>query len=639
MPFAQYLGADTESEAEARRKRIRQKNDVEHAMLGFKRKAESLEAENGHLLSEREMVEKRAVRAEGCARGYQDQLKATITRAEHWEKLCQKTEEDARDKVLSAYAQVPTEDQQTTTTATAEEQRLLMLVENLRKENGELKEKVGHQKAELETWEKDWERSKKEVEDWDKEWHRRCEREKQTAIANERANNQAASKKNASEEAIRRQCEEEKQQALAVERESWPVERETEESSLRGRSAKKLRNQTNRELQRLRRRGAKEHKKQMKVKRGGIKWAVEAERSLLEGKFQRHFETEMAKYRTQWESEHAIAQAQSGAPNNTTPMDQVLLNEEVQKRDDLLDSHNKNLTDALDAKREVETTLKLTKAENDRLSKAVIAYEAQNSLTSSTNTEAQVSLIAGELSRALKLVTEISISGLDEKHRYLLNELILANKVVTDIRTTIEDEGAAVDYDGFQRGLDRVMENSDPYEALDPMERPTLHAQLTETYSIVGGLTKILASERGDRTKYDILERIYRDNVKGKGKESAVVGSGVASGSSYGGNGGSGPASLAQAAGNNSSTSAPNNNVQTGFKNISTTTSTPTPIANPSSTTPNATTGGSQSAPEFIDSATANANLDTSDAFDPDSFNIDDIDWSDPFWQNFPFPN
>lgn len=561
-----------ESEREAKRGLIREKNDLAHAMAKIERRAGRIEAENRRLLSEREKVEARAVQAEGCVQGLQDQLRATRTRAEHWKKLYQKAEEDARDRVLSAYdttsAQVPTEDQQTTTsntTTSAQEQRLSVLVENLRKENSELLEKTVNQTAELETWEQDWEYWIKDLQDWEQGLLRWCEQEKQTSIKTERANCQLTSEKDVQEQAIRRPCEEEKQQALAVERENCRFQREAQESSLRGQFAKKLKAHTDQELKRFRRRGCTERKKQMKAKKGHIKWvvnqavshAVKIERSLLQGKFQAQFQIEISNYKTQFESEHAIAQSQSGAHNNTSPIDQVLLNEEIKKRDDSIESHKKNLTDVLEAKRELEATLKLTKAENERLSKAVIAYESQNSLANKTNTEAQISLMARELSRAQKLLTEITILGLDEKHRYLLNELVLANKVVTDIRTAIEDESAVVDYDGFQGGLNRVMESSDPFDALDARERPALHAQLSETYAIVGGLSNILAGERGNRTKEDILERIYRDNVTGKGKESALFGSGAASGSWSGGNGEVGTASLSQDTGNSSFTSAP----------------------------------------------------------------------------------
>ena len=545
-----------ESEGEVKRSLIREKNDLAHKMARIERRAGRIEAENGRFLSEREEIEARAVRAEGCAKGLRDQLKATTTRAEHWEKLYKKTEEDARDKILSAYAvptgQVPTEDQYTTTTTTAEEQRLSVIVENLRKENSELLEKVRHQKAELETREQDWEDHIKELKEWEQGLPAMVEQDKQMAIETDRANGRATGWNDAREQDIRRECEEEKQQALAAEREKCRVQRETEETSLRAQYAKKVKAQTNRELERFRHRGATAHKKRMKVKKGGIKQvvnkavsqAVMTEHSLLLGEFQTQFQIQISDYKVQLESEHAAAQTLAGAQSNTNQVDQTLFNDEIRKRDDQINSHKNNLTDAYEANRNLEASLKLKKADIERLSRAVTTYESQSSLANKTQTEAQISLMARDLSRALKLLAEVSVLGLDEKHRYLLNELVLANKVVTNIRTTIEDESAVVDYDGFQGGLDRIMDSSDPFDALDSRERPALHAQLSETYTIVGRLSNILSGERGDGTRQDILKRIYRDNVKGKGKEGAAVGSAAASGSSSGRIGEVGLASL-----------------------------------------------------------------------------------------------
>lgn len=327
------------------------------------------------------------------------------------------------------------------------------------------------------------------LDDRDREWEKICddhetelslwyEAKQKKAIENERANCQATSGADAREHAIHQECEEEKQQALA------------------------------------------------------------AERLLLLEQFQAQFQIEILNYKTRIDSERADTRIQAEAHNNTNPMDQVLLNEEIKKRDDSIILHQKNVTDALATNRELETTLALIKAENERLSLAVTTYESRNTLAQQTQNEAQISLMVRELSRALKLFAEISAVGLDEKHRILLNELVLANKVVTDIRTTIEDGSAIVDYDSFQGGLDRIMADSDPYDALDPRERPALHAQLTDTYTVIGGLSNILAGERGESTKWNILERIYRDNIKGKGKEGAGSGLSAASSSSSSGNGG-----------------------------------------------------------------------------------------------------
>lgn len=185
----------------------------------------------------------------------------------------------------------------------------------------------------------------------------------------------------------------------------------------------------------------------------------------------------------------------------------------------------------MDAERESESTLKSVKKENDRLSRTVTAYESEKSVAKHTTNEAQIALLTQEWVRAVALLMEIATLGLDEKHRALLNELVLANRVVKDIRTTIE-EGALIDYEAFQNRLNLVIESSDEFENLDRMERPALHAQLEGIYLVIGGLMNILAGGRGDNTKQDLLERIYSDHVKGKGKQGAVIGAGAASGSS-----------------------------------------------------------------------------------------------------------
>ena len=93
-----------------------------------------------------------------------------------------------------------------------------------------------------------------------------------------------------------------------------------------------------------------------------------------------------------------------------------------------------------------------------------------------------------------------------------------ANKVVRDIRTTIE-EGGVVDHVYTLNLLDRICNNSDTFDSLDPLERPALHAQLLGTYATIGGLMRILSGERGKNVEQDMLETIYEDSVKGKGKE------------------------------------------------------------------------------------------------------------------------
>lgn len=536
------LVAEAESARESRREIIREKNDLAHAIVGAKRRADSFESQNERLVSERENVESRAVDAEGRARGLQDQLEAARIKAEHSKRLHQEAAENARDRVIGAYS-IPTaqEDQQSTITTTDEEQRLSALIQELRNENNQLREGQAH-------WDQERETAVDAVNQYKTEMVRWCEAEKQKAIDIERANTQATSGTDAREQTNHHQCEEVKQQALAAEREIYRAQTGVLDCSLRRR---KVNSSTDRKMRRFLRSGGIKPRKQMNIRSGQMKWvfneavshAVKHERSLLMGQFQVLFQTEVSNYRAQIDSERSHTRTQPETQNRAISMDQILLNEEIRKRDDRITSQEKNHTDALAANRELEATLTLSKAENERLSLAVTSYESQISLAKQTQTEAQISLMARELSHALKLLAEICAVGLDEKHRILLNELTLANKAITDIRIAIEDEGAVVDYDDFQEGLDRVMASSDPYDALDPRERPALHAQLTEMYGIIGALSNILAGERGDTTKSIILERIYRDDMKGKGKQGVISGSDAASGSCSHGTGGYGAAS------------------------------------------------------------------------------------------------
>ena len=201
-------------------------------------------------------------------------------------------------------------------------------------------------------------------------------------------------------------------------------------------------------------------------------------------------------------------------------MDQVLLSEEIQKRDKYLEQHKSRLTEAYTAKRDLEGKLKTTTEENRRLSQEVIAFESEKGMAKQARSEAQVNLMAREYARAVTLFTEITVMGLDEKHFKLLSDLVHANKVVRDIGTTIE-EGGVVDHVFTLNLLDRICNNSDDFDHLDPLERPALHAQLLGTYATIGGLMRILSGEHGETVEQDILETIYEDSVKGKGKEKA----------------------------------------------------------------------------------------------------------------------
>ncbi|KAL9131322.1 MAG: hypothetical protein Q9175_006789 [Cornicularia normoerica] len=646
------LRAKAESGRGAKRQAAREENTLMHAKLKADREVEKLKEENESLNLERQQAYSRALGAEGRAKGLQDQLMVTSKRAEQWETLYTKTEENARNEVLSAYTVVPapvSEDQQTITTSSKEEESRV-LVENLRNEHSELEGKIGCLTAEIAAWRRAWEEAVKNQETWEegiRRWEvdvrRQYDEEKRKALATERAKGRMPSEQDAREQYVPRQCDEEKQKALAVERESCRVQRGSRECSLRGQFASKLKSHT-RELQKLRSRAGIEHKKQMKVKKCQGKWefrravsrAVDVERSLLQRQLQTQFQTELSNYKTQLESEHGNPRIQTEARGDTDSKNQVLLNEEIKKRDGYIEKAKARLKEAFDAKRESEHSLKLAKEENERLSRDAIAYESQKAMARQTKSEAQIALVMQELVRALKLFTEIATLGLDEKHRNLLNELVLANKVVRDIRSRIEED-IPVDYEEFQSMLDRVVASSDAFDTLDPRERPALHAQLSGTYALIGGLARILASKRGDTTKQQILERIYRDSDKGKGKEGALIGSGVASGPSFGVNSGVSAAPLPQPNGNRPFTSDPNDNLQTGFSNASTSKSTQDPAACPFTTTLKPDTAGSQDEPKYIDPATVHT-LQGSDDMNEgasDYIDLDAIDWSDPAWLNF----
>ncbi len=387
---------------------------IDRAKIAADREAKTLKEEKQNL-------ESRASDAEGRAQGLQDQLRATQRHADKWETLYLKAQEDARNQILSAYevtpVQVPEEDQQTTTTP-SQEKELCILVEELQKENGELKEKTGLLTAEVLWWTRIWDEAVKSHKSWEEEigrWQevtcRLYDQEKQEALAAERTKGQVLNGRDTTEHNTCRRCEEEKQRALALERENCRLQWESEKCSLRG----------ERELKKLRRRICCERKVQTKAKKGQLKWvfnravshAVDVERSLLQKQFQAQFQTQLSNYKTQIESEHAKSQCQSEAQNNTAPVDKVLLDEEIKKRNAFIETQKDHLGKAFEAKREIESAkkevekeLKTVREENERLSRDVIDYKSQQVMASQTKNDAQITLMTQELVRALKLFTK-----------------------------------------------------------------------------------------------------------------------------------------------------------------------------------------------------------------------------------------
>ena len=528
--------ADAAHDRQAKRQITWEKNDLVHTRVALECQVKTLQEEKESLELKKERAESRASEAEGRAQGLQSLLRATERSADRWERDCKKAEENARNEVLSAYEVVPAQiseyDQQIARMSDeAEESRAL--VEQLRNENSELRRTIGSFEAVVANWERTWQEAKEghktweeNVAQWKEDVRGAYEKEKRQVIATERAKALLSKSPGAVEQEIRRQCETEKQSALAGVRQACRVQWENQKCSLQAQFAAKLKSRTYEELQKLRRRDCFEKKHLLKVTKRQMRWtfgkavsqAVEVQRSLLLKRFRNESQRQLSDYKTRFESERASSQAKSEGQNTAGGLDQVLLSEEIQKRDKYLEQHKSRLTDAYAAKREIEGKLKAATEENRRLSREVIAFESEKAMAKQARSEAQVTLMTREYARAVTLFTEITVLGLDGKHFKLLNDLVHAKKVVRDIRTTIE-EGGVVDHVYTLNLLDGICNGSDDFEHLDPLERPALHAQMVGTYAVVGGLMRILSGERGETVEQDILETIYKDNVKGKGKE------------------------------------------------------------------------------------------------------------------------
>ena len=528
--------ADAARDRQAKREVTWEKNDLVHTRVALESQVKKLQEEKESSELRKERADSMASGAKGRAQGLQDLLRAADNRADRWGRDCKKAEESARNEVLSAYEHVPAEDpedEQRIMRLSEEAEKYRALVKELRNENSELGKKIGSLEPMVANWERAWQEAKEghktweeNTDHWKEDVRGQYEKEKREAIAAERAQALLSKSPNAGEQEIRRQCETEKQSALAAEREACRVQWENQKCSLQAHFAAKLKSHTDGELQKLRRRDCFEKKHQLKVRKRQMRWmfgkavsqAVEVQRSLLLRQFREESQRQLSDYKTGFESERTSSKAQSGGQNITGGLNQVLLNEEIQKRDTYLDQHKSSLKDAYAAKRDLEGKLKTATEENRRLSREVIAFESDKRTAKQARNEAQVTLMTREYARAVTLFSEITVMGLDEKHFKLLNDLVHANKVVRDIRTTIE-EGGVVDHVYTLNLLDRIFNNSDDFDRLDPLERPALHVQMLGTYATIGGLIRIFSGERGEIVDKDILETIYGDSVKGKGKE------------------------------------------------------------------------------------------------------------------------
>ena len=649
----QRLEAVAKHEILAHERLIREKNELYHAKVKADREVERLGIKLENLSSDKHDADLRASGAEGRAKGLQDQLEVSEKKTKRLETSCKEIEEEARDKLLSAYAIItppPSEEDQQLATTASEEVGLQADVENLRKKNGELQAEVVALKDNLDEWNRTWDaavRSYKTyeqgVKDWKQDVLRDCDEEKRKVLAKARANDRGPSEQDAREQDIRRQCEVEKKEALAEERKNGRVQWESRECSLKAQFAVKLKSHTDQEVQKLRRRAGFEHRNLSKIKRSEVKWvlkqavsrAVEVERSLIQKRLRGQFQMDLSNYKTQFESEHAKTQTQSASRYNAGSENKILLNEQMKKQDDDIDLHKARLKEVSDEKRELESQLKTLKDDNDRLSRDNTAHLSQQSMAQKTRSEAQIAFMAQELARALKLLSEIDVMGLDQRSRKSLHELLLSGRLIRDTKSAIEEDDS-VDYQHLKMMLDQIIKDSDNVEDLDAKERPALQAQLDEAWSVIGGLNQILMAEARDTMNQDLLERIYRDKVKGKEKEGTIFRVGTTSVPSAGLNGGLSTALSLEPIEPNSFVSGPIGNQQTCSSNTTSPTSTQKPNIYLSSAIPTPNVAGSQDGPDYIDPAAAHALQDMDETHQGRfEFYLDSVNFSDAAWLNF----
>ena len=633
-----------EEACEAKRMLIREKNDLYYAKVEADEDVERLQAENQTLESQRDMAESKVSGANGRAKGLEDLLKVTEKSVDRWKTAYENAQEDARDKILSAYAvETPgasEENQQTFMTASTEVDTT-NAVELLR-EKREIEQKNRQLTAKVEELTFALEEEKRSQEARENDIRRQCSKEKEAALAKAR-DDTVTSQQATTEQDIRRECQLEMEKALTDERENIRVQWKAWALSLKGQFAVNLKARTKEELKKSCRKASTERKMRSKVNkrqakcvvRQAVSRAVAVERSLIQKQLRSQFQTELSNYKTKSEIEHAKARTQSESQNGAGSSSQSSLHQEIYKRDQEIESEKEKTKKAHDDLRQSEADHKNVREENERLSRKVMAYESQESLARQSKSDPQIALTAQDLIRASKLLAEIAAMGLDEFHLEQLNELLSANKMIADLRSTIEED-QWLDQEAFQDRVSRLMLRSDGFDKLDPRERPTLHAQLEEAYKTVGSLSEILKSESGDGMKMELLDRIYGDMGKGKGKQGALLDPGAVSAPSFTSNGGQITTPSAQTDGSNQAISGLNNYQQPGLNNALAPTTTHTPNVLPSSTTPNTNATLSQDGPEDIDSATAHAlqDFDQMNEGAVEAFDLSSINWNDPAFLN-----
>ena len=626
----QRLRDEVKSSRQAYEEAMREKARLHRGKMEAEGKVDRLRTKNEDLMSKKEEVEARASGAEGRAKGLQDQLTVARKREDHWRTLYTDAVEDARDRILSAYA-VPgplqnTEEDSPRSTETAFSEVIVSSsdsVEALRKENSKLQEQMVRLKRE---WREAWEKAVQDQKTWQQTVHRECEEERREALLKARAANDLEQR--ARERDLRRRCEEEKRTALTAERERCWEQWEMKECELRAQLAAaskvKMTCEGRERRGKLRRnricgQGSKVEKGHLRRVFGrAVSRAVEVERRLSERRLRSEcqfcqktrFESELAESKGGPEEEAA----QKAPPASIDP---VLRDEEIRKRDEYIAAIEARLETAHEEKRAAQRDLENVRSENERLSRDIATCRDQESMMKRNGGgwETQKSaLMLSDFARALELLDEVATMGLDDnRHRHTLTELLLANKVVREIRCSIEKEdeeqekegGERVHLDDVENKLDCIILASDHVEDPDPATHPALHAQLAETYSVVGGLLNILMGTRGESTKGDLLGRICGEKVRGF---EAAAGRSAAE------------TTISPNPPNETHLLLPNH--QTSLSTdatatLSTSNNTTAPLAPP------------RDEAEDMDPATAHA-LQGMDEFDPDSFDLGSIDWSDP---------
>ena len=464
----------------------------------------------------------------------------------------------------------------------SEEKQQSKLIVEMRKEKSEMEDKNRVLAARTTELAQALEQAKRDQSDQEKEIRRQCEEQKKEALAEARAKEDGSSAQAATEQDIRRECQEEKEKELAQQHDQFCVQWKIREDSLRAQLAARLKSQTRDQLRKSRRRTSTESNLRSKVKKSTMKGVVK----------------------------HAV----SCALDLERPVMETRLRNQFER-------------EASDYKTQLKTGL--TGAQTQEL-----ATQKANLIQANK----QKVIMTQEFQQASRLLAELAGKGLDDFHRGMLAELLAANEMITDLRSVIEDDDY-IDTNAFIQRIEVAMKNSDDFEDFDSQKRPTLHARVLESYTLMGSLYHILETKSGDSLKADLLERINRDKVKGKEKQGTISGPSAASVSSIAPSGGRSAAPSPPANVSHPAISGLDNNQQTDSQNTTPSTNSQSHDMNVSASTPNPgeTPAQNMPVPDEMDSATAHAmqGLNETGLGTLIPFDIETIDWNDPMMLNF----